>query len=85
MRTGLAPIRVDEVYTLAEFQSRTGLGRAGVRAARRSGLIISACGRNRYVRGADWDAYLTSGRGEVRGASLLAGGEYAMAMEEEIP
>lgn len=52
------PIRIDEVYTLTDFQKRTGLGRAGVRAARRRGLPVHQCGRNRYVMGADWADFL---------------------------
>lgn len=52
------PIRIDEVYTLAEFQHRAGLGRHGIRAARKRGLPISKCGRNRYVAGADWAEFL---------------------------
>jgi hypothetical protein len=52
------PIRVDEVYTLTDFKKRTGLGKAGVRAARRRGLPVHQCGRNRYVSGADWAEFL---------------------------
>ncbi len=52
------PIRIDEVYTLAEFQLRTGLGRSGIRAARRRGLPIRQCGRNKYVAGVDWAGFL---------------------------
>jgi hypothetical protein len=52
------PIRIDEVYTLAEFQRRTGLGRNGIRAARRRGLPVRRCGRNHYVAGADWAGFL---------------------------
>lgn len=52
------PIRVDEVYTLTDFKKRTGLGKAGVRAARRRGLPVHQCGRNRYVSGADWVEFL---------------------------
>lgn len=52
------PIRIDEVYTLAEFQRRAGLGRAGVRTARKRGLPVKQCGRNRYVAGADWAEFL---------------------------
>ena len=55
--TGL-PIRIDEVYTLTDFKRRTGLGKAGVRAARRRGLPVHQCGRNRYVSGADWAEFL---------------------------
>lgn len=52
------PIRIDEVYTLAEFQQRTGLGRNGIRAARRRGLPVRQCGRNKYVAGNDWATFL---------------------------
>jgi hypothetical protein len=52
------PIRLDEVYTLAEFQRRTGLGRNGIRAARKRGLPVRQCGRNKYVAGADWAGFL---------------------------
>lgn len=52
------PIRIDEVYTLAEFQQRTGLGRNGIRAARRRGLPVRQCGRNKYVTGSDWAGFL---------------------------
>lgn len=58
-KTGRAlPIRIDEVYTLAEFQRRTGLARNGMRAARRRGLPVRQCGRNMYVSGADWARFL---------------------------
>lgn len=52
------PIRIDEVYTLAEFQRRTGLGRNGIRAARKRGLPVRQCGRNKYVAGVDWAGFL---------------------------
>ena len=53
-----SPIRIDEVYTLAEFQRRTGLGRNGIRAARKRGLPVRQCGRNKYVTGSDWAGFL---------------------------
>lgn len=57
------PIRIDEVYTLAEFQRRTGLKRNGMRTARRHGLPVRQCGRNRYVVGAEWVEFLqTAGK-----------------------
>jgi hypothetical protein len=56
--TRALPIRLDEVYTLAEFMRRTGLGRNGIRAARKRGLPVRQCGRNRYVAGADWAGFL---------------------------
>lgn len=52
------PIRIDEIYPLAEFRKRTGLGRAAIRSARRKGLRISKHGRNRYVSGLDWAEFL---------------------------
>jgi hypothetical protein len=52
------PIRIDEVYTLKEFQQRTGLKRNGMRTARRRGLPVRQCGRNRYVVGAEWVEFL---------------------------
>lgn len=56
---GSLPVRLDEVYTLVDFKQRTGLGKDGIRAARRKGLRICKCGRNRYVTGSDWFAFLT--------------------------
>jgi hypothetical protein len=52
------PIRIDEVYTLVEFQQRTGLGRSGLRSARKRGLPVRKCGRNKYVSGKDWACFL---------------------------
>ena len=52
------PIRSDEVYTLSEFSRRAGLQRNGLRQAKRRGLQIRKCGRNRYVLGADWQEFL---------------------------
>jgi hypothetical protein len=56
--TRAMPIRIDEVYTLSEFQRRTGLGRNGIRAARRRGLPVHKCGRNKYITGAEWAGFL---------------------------
>lgn len=52
------PIRVDHAYSLEDFMRRTGLGRNGLRTAKRKGLSIRQCGRNRYVLGADWHEFL---------------------------
>jgi hypothetical protein len=54
----LAPIRSDHAYPLDDFRRRTGLGRNGLRAARKKGLPVRKCGRNRYVLGADWHEFL---------------------------
>lgn len=56
--TSLTPIRADHSYSLDDFRRRTGLGRNGLRAARKKGLPIRKCGRNRYVLGADWHEFL---------------------------
>jgi len=52
------PIRIDEVYTLKEFQHRTLMSRAAIRAARMRGLRVNQCGKRCYVAGADWAAFL---------------------------
>lgn len=54
----LTPIRSDHAYSLRDFSRRTGLGRNGLRTARKKGLPIRKCGRNRYVLGADWHEFL---------------------------
>jgi len=54
----LTPIRSDHSYSLDDFRRRTGLGRNGLRAARKKGLPVRKCGRNRYVLGADWHEFL---------------------------
>jgi len=57
------PIRIDEVYTLAEFQHRTRMSRSALRAARRRGLRVNQCGKRCYVVGADWAAFLAKPNG----------------------
>jgi hypothetical protein len=54
------PVRADEVYTLAEFQQRTRMSRAALRAARRRGLRVTQCGKRCYVAGSDWIAFLAA-------------------------
>ncbi len=58
-RPASLPVRIDEVYTLTDFKQRTGLGKEGIRTARKKGLRICKCGRNRYVTGSDWFAFLS--------------------------
>jgi hypothetical protein len=55
---GITPIRADHAYSLADFCRRTGLGRNGFREAKRKGLPVRVCGRNRYVLGEDWHEFL---------------------------
>ena len=51
-------IRADESYTLAEFEERNRMGKAARRTAVRDGLIIRRVGRQSYILGRDWLAYL---------------------------
>jgi len=48
----------DRAYSLDDFKTRTGLGDAGLRAARRAGLQIRYAHNRGYILGADWLAYL---------------------------
>jgi hypothetical protein len=48
-----------EVYPLAEFLSRVGWSRGALMSARKDGLKVCAAGGRIYVRGADWDLYLS--------------------------
>ena len=50
-------IRVDEAYTVPEFCKRAGVGDRVWRKLRREMRVIEV-GKKRYVRGADWLAYL---------------------------
>lgn len=56
--TRVLPVRIDEVYTLAEFQQRTRMSRSAIRSARRRGLRVTQCGKRCYVAGSDWVAFL---------------------------
>jgi len=51
-------IRADSVYRLADFKRRAGLRDWAFRTAKQQGLRILAHGRNRYVAGSDWIAFL---------------------------
>jgi hypothetical protein len=65
------PIRIDEVYTLAEFQKRTRMSRSAMRAARRRGLRVNQCGKRCYVVGADWATFLAKPNGTTT-ANIVA-------------
>ena len=52
-RAGLGPIRPDEVYPLADFRRRCGLGHKGVASAKRAGLRVIRFGRGAFVLGRD--------------------------------
>lgn len=47
-------IRADEVYTLAEFYRRSGIGEYGMRKAKRRGLRVVKVGSRTFVRGRDF-------------------------------
>jgi hypothetical protein len=51
-------IRADEVYTLAEFERRTGLSRSAVRAMRREGFRVCRLSKRGFVRGSDFAEFL---------------------------
>ncbi len=48
----------DRSYSLDDFKVRTGLGDAGLRNARRSGLKVRYAHNRGFVLGADWLQYL---------------------------
>jgi hypothetical protein len=63
-------ILADATYPLPEFQRLSGLGEAALRQARRQGLVVTAIGRRRFVRGADFHAFIGSkSHSARRGAS----------------
>lgn len=53
-------VRADCVYQLDELKTRTGLGTAALRTARRRGLRVRKIGRKGFVLGADFLAYVQS-------------------------
>jgi hypothetical protein len=57
-------IRVDELYTLDEFRSRTGLGEQWLRTARRSGLRVLYLGGRAFIRGRDFVDFLEKSAGD---------------------
>lgn len=51
-------IKRGEVYPLADFMRRAGLGRHAMRTARSKGLRVRRTGNRGYVVGDDWLDYL---------------------------
>ena len=51
-------IESQHVYTLREFQARSGMGEAALRTARRVGLKAVRFKNRSFVRGADFLAFL---------------------------
>lgn len=58
----LGVILSDATYPLPEFQRLSGLGEAALRQARRQGLVVTAIGRRRFVRGADFHDFISARR-----------------------
>ena len=58
-KSGQQVVRAGESYTVGEFCERTNMGHRVFRNARRRGLKVVALGQKRYVRGADWLAFLS--------------------------
>jgi len=65
----LGVILADATYPLSEFKRLSGLGEAALRQARRRGLVVTAIGRRRFVRGADFHAFIGDCPRADRGAS----------------
>lgn len=55
---GGGSIRADVAYPLAEFSKITGLGKAGLRRARREGLVVRRYGSRSFVVGQDFIDHL---------------------------
>jgi hypothetical protein len=58
--TPLGVISSLEVYTLAEAKARLGWTDSALRAAKRRGLQLLACGKRRYVSGEEIVRFLKS-------------------------
>jgi hypothetical protein len=59
-------IEAGACYTLQEFQSRTGIKRAGLRRLRRDGFPVRYCGKLAFIVGADFLDFLRQNREGVR-------------------
>jgi hypothetical protein len=53
-------ISVDEIYTVEEAKARLGWSDSALRAAKRRGLRLLACGKWRYVSGEEIRRFLLS-------------------------
>lgn len=59
-------IRPDHLYTFAAFQKTTGIGKAGIREARKNGLRVRYLGRQGYILGSDIIAHVMEAGRETR-------------------
>lgn len=55
---GFGDLPANWKLTLEEFSDRSGLGKAAMRKARQSGLVVRAVGNQRYVMERDWHSFL---------------------------
>jgi len=53
-------IQAQAAYTLASFEKLSGLGKAGIRSARRAGLPIRYVGNRPFILGSDWLNWLAT-------------------------
>lgn len=54
------------IYSASEFMKLAGLTLATFRNARRQGLPVLSHGKARFIRGADWEAFLLA-RNQING------------------
>ena len=67
----IGSINAGSSYTKRQFIAATGLGLKSFRDAMRDGLPVKSAGRNYYILGSDWLAWLAS-RPNVEGAGTAA-------------
>jgi hypothetical protein len=67
------PIRDGEIYTLAQFMRRAGIGRHAYRAMRQRGLRTTSVGNRVFVTGADFARFLKSLPAQPREAMPASG------------
>ena len=56
----LGAISDNETYPVSVFMRLSGLSKWAMRSARRNGLIVRTVGKRKFVRGADWSAFLAT-------------------------
>jgi hypothetical protein len=68
-RSGPAPIDPALTYPLATFKAISGMGDNALRRARRQGLRVLNSGRQAYVTGADFIAFLAASGSDAKPGS----------------
>ena len=64
MTAVLDAVREGEIYPLQEFQRRTGLGKAAMRAMRKRGLVVKRIGKYAFVKADDFLQLLNEQSGD---------------------